>query len=129
MNVHLDALIRRVGVHAALAAAISCGIALTNTAMADERNGEALTKVVSYADLNVNSEPGARVLYGRLRMAATQVCAPFTGGTLRQIAQWRDCFDQAIARSVKEIDQPVLTAYHLDRTGQAGKPVQVAKDQ
>jgi UrcA family protein len=130
MNANFDKPIRRAGLRAALsAAAISCGIALTSIAEADERSGEPLTKVVNYADLNVNAEPGARVLYGRLRMAATQVCAPFKGDTLRQIATWSECFDQAIARSVKQIDQPVLTAYHLSRTGKAETPVQVAKDQ
>ncbi len=69
---------RSIGRHFALAA-IACGIALTTPAMADRSDGEALTKVVNYADLNLNGEAGARVLHGRLRMAAIQVCAPFSG--------------------------------------------------
>ena len=109
-------------------AAIACGIALTTTATADQRNGEPLTKVVSYADLNLNSEPGARTLYGRLRMAATHVCAPFRGNSLRESTNWRECFNSALARSVAEVDQPILTAYHLSRTGETELP-RVAKDQ
>ena len=128
MNANLYKSIRSFGLRAALATAISCGVAMT-TATADQIDGEPLTKVVSYEDLNVNSEPGARVLYGRLRMAATQVCAPFKGDTLSHKTNWRECFDQAIARSVKEIDQPVLTTYHLNRTGKAETPAQVAKEQ
>jgi UrcA family protein len=128
MNANLYKSIRSFGLRAALATAISCGVAMT-TATADQINGEPLTKVVNYEDLKVNSEPGARVLYGRLRMAATQVCAPFKGDTLRHKTNWRECFDQAIARSVKEIDQPVLTTYHLNRTGKAETPAQVAKEQ
>jgi UrcA family protein len=127
MNTFICRSIRCSGLRAALAAAICCGIALPATA--DQRNGEPLTKVVSYADLNVSGEAGARVLYGRLRMAARQVCAPFEGRTLKQIAQWGGCFEQAIERAVKEIDQPVLTAYHLNRVRGAQAPDQVAKDQ
>jgi UrcA family protein len=129
MSTKSNATIRRFRLYAALAAAMSCGIALTTTATAGARDGEALTKIVSYADLNLNSEPGARTLYGRLRMAATQVCVPFKGGTLRQQTQWRQCFGLAIARSVKAIDQPMLTAYHLNRIGKSETMAQVAEDQ
>ena len=62
---------RAISLHNALAI-VACGIAMSTPAAADQSDGEALTKVVSYADLNLNSEPGARTLYGRLRMAATQ---------------------------------------------------------
>ena len=106
MNANFHNSIRSFGLRATLAAVISCGIALTTTAMADERDGEPLRKVVSYAELNLNSEAGSRVLYGRLRMAATQVCAPFKGGTLKQIAQWRECVDKTIARAVRQSTSP-----------------------
>ena len=110
-------------------AAIACGIALTTPAMADQSNGEPLTKVVSYAGLNLNGEAGARTLYGRLRMAAAQVCAPFKGNTLWEKTNWRECADRALARSVAKIDEPVLTAYHLSRAGKTEPPSQVAKEQ
>jgi UrcA family protein len=119
---------RSIRLHIALAA-IACGIALTTPATADQRDGEPLTKVVNYADLNLNAEPGARTLYGRLRMAAAQVCAPFRGDTLREKTNWRECFDPALTRSVAEIDAPVLTAYHLRQTGKTELPSRVAKDQ
>jgi UrcA family protein len=110
-------------------AAIACGIALTTPATADQSDGEPLTKVVSYAGLNLNGEPGARVLYGRLRMAAVQVCAPFKGDTLLEKTNWRECVGQALARSVAKIDEPALTAYHLSRTSRTAPPSRVAKDQ
>lgn len=118
---------RSIGRHIALAA-IACGVALTTPAMADQSDGEALTKVVNYADLNLNGEAGARVLHGRLRMAATQVCAPFRGTTLREKTNWRECFDPALARSVAKVDEPMLTAYHLSREGTT-EPSRVAKGQ
>jgi UrcA family protein len=119
---------RSIGRHIALAA-IVCGVAVTMPAMADHSDGEPLTKVVSYADLNLNGEAGARTLYGRLRMAATQVCAPFRGDSLREKTNWRECFEPAVARSVAEIDEPVLTAYHLRQTGKTEPSSRVAKDQ
>jgi UrcA family protein len=114
--------------HIALAA-IACGIALTTPATADQSYGEPLTKVVSYADLNLNGEAGTRTLYGRLRMAATQVCAPFRGNSLRERTNWSECFNPALARSVAEIDEPMLTAYHVSRTGTTETPSRMAKDQ
>jgi UrcA family protein len=119
---------RSMRLHIALAA-IACGIALTTPATADQSDGEPLTKVVSYADLNLNGEPGARVLYGRLRMAATQVCEPLRGNSLRERTNWRECFNPALARSVAEVDEPMLTAYHLSRTDPTEAPSRVAKDQ
>jgi len=119
----------RMSLHVALAT-IACGIALTTPAMAEQRDGESLTKVVSYSDLNLNAAAGARTLYGRLRMAATQVCAPFSGGsTLKDKSRWRECFEPALARSVAEIDAPMLTAYHLSRSGKTEPATRVAKDQ
>jgi UrcA family protein len=128
MNARFHSSTRSISFHAALAA-IACGIALTTPAKAEQSNGEPLTQVVSYADLNLNGEPAARVLYGRLRKASRQVCAPFRGDSLREKANWRDCFHQALARSVATIDEPVLTAYHLSQTGKTESPSRVAKDQ
>jgi UrcA family protein len=112
----------------ALAAAISCGVALTTTAIADARDGEPLTKVVRYDHLDVNSEPGARTLYGLLRLAGRQVCAPFEGRTLQHIARWDACFEQAIEGAVSKINEPVLTAYHLNQTRKAQTLARVAKE-
>jgi UrcA family protein len=110
--------------------AIACGITfMTTPASADQGDGEPLTKVVSFADLNLNGAPGVQTLYGRLRMAATQVCAPFRGHSLRETTHWRECFNPALARSVAEIDEPMLTAHHLSRTVKTERPSQVAKDQ
>jgi UrcA family protein len=102
---------------------------MTAPAQAFQRDGEPLTKVVRFADLNLNGAAGVQTLYGRLRMAATQVCAPFRGTSLRERTKWRECFDPALARSVAAVDAPLLTAYHRKRTGTSESPTQVAKDQ
>jgi UrcA family protein len=76
----------------------------------------------------LNGEAGARVLHGRLRMAAAQVCAPFRGTTLMDRANYRGCVDPALARAVAKVDAPMLTAYHLSRTGGSEPPSRVAKE-
>ena len=128
MKAKFHSSIRSINLHIALAA-IACGIALTTPARADQSDGEPLTKVVRYADLNLNGAAGARTLYERLRMAATAVCAPFRGNSLRERTNWRECFKPALARSVAKVDEPALTAYYLSRTGETELPSQVAKDQ
>jgi UrcA family protein len=121
--------IRSISLQVALGA-IACGVTfMSTTAAAHQGDGEPLTKVVSFADLNLNGEPGVQTLYGRLRMAATQVCAPFRGTSLREKTKWHECFDPALARSVAKIDEPRLTAYHLSRTGATEPSSQVANDQ
>ena len=108
---------RSIGLQIALGA-IVCGITfMTTPATAHEGDGEPLTKVVSFADLNLNGAPGVQTLYGRLRLAAAEVCAPFRGNSLREKTKWHECFDPALARSVAKVDEPRLTAYHLSREG------------
>ena len=128
MKAKFHSTIRSINLNIALAA-IACGVTLTTAATADQSDGEPLTKVVSYADLNLNGEAGARALHGRLRMAATQVCAPLRGNSLRERTNWRECFNPALARSVANVDEPMLTAYHLSRTGTTEAPSRVAQDQ
>jgi UrcA family protein len=108
--------------------AILCGVALLNAAGAEERFGEPVTKVVNYADLNLNTPAGAQALYRRLRAAAAIVCKRYESHTLQGMSRQRACFDQAIASAVKEIDSSAVTAYHLARTGKAERPVKVAAE-
>lgn len=108
--------------------AILCGVALLNAAGAEERFSEPVTKVVNYADLNLNSPAGAATLYGRLRAAAAVVCKQHESRTLEGMSRQGACFDQAIASAVKQIDSTAVTAYHLARTAKAERPVKVAAE-
>lgn len=128
MNAKIVSLTRRVSTSAALAAAISCAFAFTATAVAEESGGEPLTRVVNYADLNLNSDAGVKVLYSRLRYAARHVCNSYEGQQLIQGERWRDCYSGAMERAVTDIDMPTVTIYHLAQTGQAESPAQLAKE-
>lgn len=74
--------------------------------------GDALTKSVSYGDLNLNSEKGVAVLYSRLRSAAREVCVPFEGRILSNQMLWSKCYDHALSAAVADINKPAVTALH-----------------
>jgi UrcA family protein len=65
---------------------------------------------VSYADLNLQSEAGARTMFQRIRHAARSVCEinldDSWDGRVRYFACVRDTTDQAIAK----LDSPLVTA-------------------
>jgi len=68
------------------------------------------SKTVKYADLNIQTPEGAKVLYQRIRAAAAEVCdvsvdpdPVFREGT-------RKCVTTAIDDAVKKVNAPYLTA-------------------
>jgi UrcA family protein len=82
--------------------------AITTAQAADD--GAALSRVVKYGDLNLDSADGARALLGRIHSAANRVCAPLESRSLDQQTRWQTCYNQAIASAVAHIDNVRLTA-------------------
>jgi UrcA family protein len=80
----------------------------------------ALSKKVSYADLNLDSQEGAHVLYTRLRYAAEEVCEPFDGRELSRRSVWRTCVSNALASAVAQINKPKVTALHNQSVNHSG---------
>jgi UrcA family protein len=67
------------------------------------------TKTVKFADLDIQTVEGAKVLYHRIRLAADQVCQELNDDpVLREAAQ--GCIDKAIDNAVKKVNAPYLTA-------------------
>jgi UrcA family protein len=64
---------------------------------------------VSYGDLNLSSETGARVLLARLRGAARSVCAPMDGRGPASFGRYRACVNNAMANAVADINQTIVT--------------------
>jgi len=71
---------------------------------------------VSYGDLNLATEAGAKVLYRRLRRAADQACT--IQGSLVN-AGWRACYVKALNSAVASVNKPMVTALH-NRVSQIG---------
>jgi UrcA family protein len=98
-------LVRSTSLAAIGAYALICGA--PPAAMAQDAS-VALTNIVSYADLNLESGADAKVLYARLRLAATKVCRPFRSIALADDG-WQACFDSALAKAVTKINNAKLT--------------------
>ncbi len=76
---------------------------------------------VSYADLNLESEEGVRVLYRRLQRASNKLCSdapPKIAGSLTKIYQLsttqetRQCYREALSNAVDKINNEDLTRIH-----------------
>jgi len=76
---------------------------------------------VSYADLNLESEEGVRVLYQRLQRASRNLCSatpPQVAGSLPNVylfgntQEIRQCYREALSNAVDKIDNEDLTRVH-----------------
>ena len=74
--------------------------------------GEAMTRVVSYADLNTDSTQGAKVLFGRITTASRSVCAPLDHGKEASSEKFNTCMDDAIASAVATVNKEKLSALY-----------------
>ena len=76
---------------------------------------ERLSVRVPYGDLNLNNEKGVAVLYGRLQAASKSVCGiqlAWTQKCTRCMRLARDCYEDALARSVDAVGSELLLALH-----------------
>jgi UrcA family protein len=67
------------------------------------------SKTVKFADLDIQTAEGAKVLYNRIRHAAEKVCDPvWHDPVMREAAS--GCVATAIDNAVKKVNAPQLTA-------------------
>ena len=98
---------------AALGAALI--VASATNAFAATPDEAAPTVRVSYHDLNLSTDEGTAALYGRIVSAAYKVCQVSDIRDLHQAAAAAQCREQAIARAVRDIDNPRLAAVYSAR--------------
>ncbi len=76
---------------------------------------------VSYADLNLESEEGVRVLYRRLKRASKELCSATPPRSARSLPiiyvfgntqETRQCYREALSNAVDKIDNEDLTRIH-----------------
>ena len=92
--------------------AIYCtlGTAALCAASASVQAEDVPSKTVKFADLNITSQAGAKVLYGRIRAAARDVCRVSTVGDPIMRPAVSACIEKAIDKAVKDVNSPVLTS-------------------
>jgi UrcA family protein len=102
------------------AAAAVCFASVAVVAHADEA-----AQTVHYADLNLNTQAGAAVLYKRIRNAAEQVCGDVDSRQLAEAAAAKACVDKAIFTGVRSVNSPKLTNEYNAHAG-VTQPINVA---
>jgi UrcA family protein len=107
------------------AVAAMCLAAVTVGAHADEAVNVVAARTVHYADLNLNTQAGAAVLYRRIRNAAEQLCGDVGSRQLAQAAAAKACVERAIVASVRSVNNPKLTSEYNTRVG-AAQPINLA---
>ncbi len=113
------------------AALLAIGLSAPAIVMAETSNErESVVATVSYADLNLENEAGARTLYGRLQQATQEVCGVTSGKRqspkrvfdAQQLHNANQCYREKIAEAVENIDNEHLTRIHAlaDRRRRVG---------
>jgi len=78
------------------------------------------TAVVKFGDLDATRPAGKEELYRRLTRAARSVCSsldPSDSAAKRDVEPlYKACIDQAVSRSVAQINRPEFTDYVASRT-------------
>jgi UrcA family protein len=75
---------------------------------------------VQYADLNLSSDAGAKVMLQRIRHAAKSVCGPEPTSSIDRVATAHArCVKTAVSRTVSQLDSPMVTALYSGALGAA----------
>src|SRR5262245_34807306 len=78
------------------------------------------TETVRYDDIRLISAVGAAVLYGRLNSAAERACGgPLETVPLAQRVRFKQCVDEAVAKAVSDVNNPMLTWYQDSKRGKS----------
>src|SRR3954471_18642310 len=70
---------------------------------------EVPARVVSYQDLNLSTEAGAKVLYERIHGAARQVCGDLEVRNLPAVRAREACVEKAVSDAVAAVNNQRLT--------------------
>jgi len=85
-------------------------------AFADAKSGlKGVSVKVSYADLNLEKQGGAKALYRRLQQASKQACdvrGLNVEGSLKQTSGAQQCYREALSVAVEKIDSELVTQIH-----------------
>ncbi len=69
------------------------------------------SETVTYADLDLGRDAGARALLVRITGAARRVCGP-APETHESAAPFKKCVDRAVDHAVTEVNRPTVNALH-----------------
>jgi UrcA family protein len=73
---------------------------------------------VTFGDLNLGTPAGVSALYKRLQRGAARYCEPVIIGTLPSV-EFNRCVKDAVATTVKKIDNTKLSAFYISQGGKS----------
>ena len=92
----------------ALVTTLLIGLVAANANATTKTAANEITRqtVVSFADLDLDTQTGAKTLLNRIKFAARRVCGVYDGGliAIEFRAQRQRCAEQATARAVADVD-------------------------
>ena len=99
-----------------LASVIIVVLAAPAIASADAKSDlQGVSVKVSYADLNVEKQAGAKALYRRLQQASRQACdyqSLRDAGSLRRAMLTKKCYRESLSSAVEELDNDLVSQIH-----------------
>ena len=102
-------------VHVAASFALVFAAPLVANAANNSYDADSGALRVSYSDLNLNSDEGLAVLYGRLQSASSKACdtGSYTEkGSLSAMASSKACYDNLLSKLVAKVNSEKLTDIH-----------------
>jgi UrcA family protein len=99
---------------AAAAAVLLACVFVVSSAFAGEPDTRVRMEDIIFQDLNLTTTAGVDALYQRIHSAAQRVCADSGQSPLAASASAK-CAKDSLARAIKEIDMPALTAFAANR--------------
>jgi UrcA family protein len=70
---------------------------------------------VSYEDLDLQNEKGARILLKRIEGAAAGICRSQVSSRMDNVRWFRPCVREVMTRTVAQVNSPVLQALYENR--------------
>ena len=70
---------------------------------------------VSYDDLNLEKQEGAKALYRRLKQASRQACdyrGMKVAGSLKRMTQTKQCYRETLTEAIVELNNELVTELH-----------------
>jgi UrcA family protein len=105
----MNTLTASTGLRGLIATVIVGALAVSFSAVAADASSKPINVNVKFADLNVSSQAGARVLYERIRAAAENGCSYYW---FKSDADQVRCVHDSIANAVSKVDRFALYAVY-----------------
>lgn len=102
----------------ALSATLALGMAACGQSAAAQTPDTVSVKV-SYADLNLSTEAGAKAMLQRIRTAAKKICGAEMDDPIERLYEYKPCVNGTTDRAVAQFGNPIVTALNSGKRAPA----------